>query len=170
MSGYRSSATPLFLIAVLLANGCASMHHGRSQVVLVGSEPPGARILVGGEPAGVTPNFVSLKRRGAVITLDKDGFLPKEIAVSRSVALGGGVLGDVLLGALFIGSRAYASAVSMVALTLGSDMATGAAWEFPDEVTAALELEPPDVTRASPHPEGARGSSSNDPRTTRKGR
>lgn len=170
MSGYRASATPLFLIALLLASGCASMHHGRSQVVMVESEPPGARILVGGEPAGVTPSFVELKRRGAAVTLVKDGFLPKEIAVPRSVAMGGGMLGDALLSALFFANRQYASALSMVVLTLGLDLATGAAWELSDEVTIALDPAPSDATRASSHPEDVRGTPSDDPRTTRKGR
>lgn len=50
----RGRAAPLFLIALLAPAGCASMHGGRSQVVLVESEPPGARIVVGGEPAGLT--------------------------------------------------------------------------------------------------------------------
>ena len=103
MSGYRTSATPLFLIAVLLASGCASMQGGRSPVVLVESEPPGARILVGGEPVGMTPNFVELKRRDAVVTLERDGFLTKEVEVPRSVA--GGVMGNVLLGAGCSGRR-----------------------------------------------------------------
>ena len=132
MSGYRSSATSLTLTAVLLANGCASMHHGRSQVVLVESEPPGARILVGGEPVGVTPNFVKLKRRHGVITLDRDGFLPEVIEVPHSAA--GWLLGDVGLGMLLISTGPY-----MLALTLGLDLATGAALELPDEVTATLE-------------------------------
>ena len=163
MSGCRSNAPPLLLIALLLTSGCASMHHGRSQVVLVESEPPGARILVGGEPAGVTPNFVRLQRRGAVITLDKDGFLPQEIAVPRSVARRGWLLGDVALGALFLLVRGT-YALSMWGLTLGSDFATGAAWEFPDEVTAALEPAPPDAASAGPGPDGIRGAPSVDPR------
>lgn len=154
MPGYRSSATPWFLIALLLANGCASMHHGRSQVVLVESEPPAARILVGGEPAGVTPNFVRLERRDAVITLDRDGFSPAEIEVPRSVAMDGGVLGDALLGALFWATGPY-----VLAATLGLDLVTGAAWKLPEKVMATLEPEPADGEPASPYPEGVRGPS-----------
>ena len=163
MSRHRwGRAAPLFAIA-LLAAGCASMHGGRSQVVLVASEPPGARILVGGEPAGVTPNFVRLQRHGAVITLDKDGFLPQQIAVPRSVARRGWLLGDVALGALLLLARG-AYALSMWGLTLGVDLATGAAWEFPDEVTAALEPAPPDPEPTVPDPHGIRGTSSDHPR------
>lgn len=165
MSGHRSSATPLVLIAVLLANGCASMRHGRSQVVLVESEPPAARILVGGELAGVTPNFVKLKRRDAVITLDRDGFLPEEVQVPRSVAAGEGVLADVLLGGLLLG----VAGPWVLAGTLGLDLATGAAWKLRGRVGASLEPEPAGVATTSPPPEGARGAS-HPVRTMREGR
>ena len=161
MPGYRSSAVPLLLTAVLLADGCASIHHGRSQVVLVESEPPGARILVGGEPAGVTPNFVELKRRDAVVTLDRDGFLPERVEVPRSV--GGGVLADVLLGWLFMATGPY-----VLAASLGVDLATGAAWELSAEVGATLEPAPVDAESASQDPEGIHGPSRH-PRKTKEG-
>ncbi len=147
MSGYRTSATPLFLIAVLLASGCASMQGGRSPVVLVESEPPGARILVGGEPVGLTPNFVELKRRDAVITLERDGFLTEEVEVPRSVT--GAVMGNVLLGAWLF----RAAGPWVLAGTLGLDLMTGAAWKRPEQVKAALEPEPADVEPASPRRE-----------------
>lgn len=162
MSGYRTSATLLFLIAVLLASGCASMQGGRSPIVLVESEPPGARILVGGEPVGVTPNFVELKRRDAVVTLERDGFLMEEVEVPRSLA--GGVMGDVLLGGWLFG----AAGPWVLAATLGLDLVTGAAWERPEQVRAVLEPESADVEAASPYPEGVRGPSRH-PRTTKEG-
>ena len=155
MSGYRTSTTPLFLIAVLLASGCASMQGGHSPVVLVESEPPGARIIVGGEPVGVTPNFVELKRRDAVITLEREGFLTEEVEVPRSVA--GGVVGNVLLGGwLLAGSRV---GPWVLAATFGLDLVTGAAWKRSEQVRAALEPEPANVEPASPYPEGVRGPS-----------
>ena len=39
---HRSHTLPLLLICLLLPNGCATMSHGRSQPVIVRSEPPGA--------------------------------------------------------------------------------------------------------------------------------
>lgn len=139
MPGHWSRSMPPLLIALLLANGCASMHGGRSKVVLVESEPPGARILVGGKPAGVTPNFLTLKRRDAVITLDRDGFLPEEVEVPRSVA--DGVMGDIILGGfLFRAAGPY-----VLAATLGLDLVTGAAWELPEQVGATLEPDPAGV-------------------------
>ncbi len=165
MSGYRSSSTLMAVIAVLLANSCASMNHGRSQVVLVESEPPGARILVGGEPAGVTPNFVKLKRRHGVITLDRDGFRPVVVEVPRSVAASEGVLADVLLGGLLLG----VAGPWVLAGTLGLDLATGAAWKLRGQVGATLEPEPADVATTSSRPEGVRGAS-HQVRTMEKGR
>lgn len=148
MSEYRASVTPLFLIVVLLATGCASMQGGRSPVVLVESEPPGARILVGGKPVGVTPNFVKLERRDAAITLEKDGFLPEAVEVPRSMS--GGVVLDVLLG----GWLSTLAGPWVLVATLGFDLVTGAAGKLAGEVRATLEPEPEDV---SPSPEGSRG-------------
>ena len=164
MSECRSSTTPWVLIAVLLANGCASLHHGRSQVVLVESEPPGARILVGGEPSGVTPNFVKVERSDAVITLDRDGFLPEEVEVPRSVAAGEGVAGDVLLGGLLfplVGPW-------VLAAMLGVDLATGAAWKLRGQVRATLEPRLSDEAPASRYPDDVRGASHH-ARTTEEG-
>ena len=163
MPGCRSNAPPLLLIALLLTSGCASMHHGRSQVVLVESEPPGAQILVGGEPAGVTPNFVELKRRDAVITLDRDGFLPEEIEVPRSVAAHEGVLGDVVLGGLLF----RLAGPWALALTLGLDLVTGAAWKLRGPVRATLDPEPA-AAEAAPYAVGAGGPSQH-PRTIEEG-
>ena len=153
MPGYRSSATPLFVIAVLLATGCATMQGGRSPVVLVESEPPGARILVGGEPVGVTPNFVELKRRDAVITLERDGFLPEEVEVPRSV--NDAVMRNVMLG----GWLFRVAGPWVLATTLGLDLLTGAAWKRAGQVRATLDPEPVDAASAAPSPEGFRGPS-----------
>lgn len=163
MPGHRLHAVPP-LICLLLASGCATMSHGRSQPVIVRSEPSGATILVGGAPAGVTPDVVTLSRRGAVITLEKDGFVPAEIEASRSVAEM--LLGDVALGALwmltglprFFGLARTAPFV--LGATLGFDVATGAAWELADEVRATLEPAAVDVESASARAEGAGGSPS----------
>lgn len=103
---------------------------------------------------------MSLKRRGAVITLEKDGFLSQEIAVPRSVARRGWLLGDVLLGAVFLARSAYA--LSMWGLTFGVDLATGAAWEFPDAVMAALDPAPPGGGPAVRDPEGFGGTPSDE--------
>ena len=167
MSGNRSNATLLALIALLLVNGCASMNHGRSQPVIVRSQPPGARILVGGEPAGVTPDFVMLSRHGAEIMLEKDGFAPAEIEVPRSMAEM--LLGDVALGVLWMMTglpRLFGlsrTAPYVLGATVGLDLATGAAWQLQNEVSATLEPASVDAESASPQPEGSGRSSSERP-------
>ena len=161
MPVYRSRALPVLLICLLLANGCATMHHGHSQPVIVKSEPAGARILVGGEPAGVTPDFVMLSRRGAVVTLEKDGFRPAEIDVPHSMA--GVLLGNVALGVLWMMTGLpmlfglSRTAPYVLGATVGSDLATGAAWELRDEVGATLEPASVEVESASARPEGSGG-------------
>jgi len=148
MSGHRWSAAPPLLIALLLTNGCASMQGGRSSVVLVESEPPGARILVGGKPVGVTPNFVKLERRDAAVTLEKDGFLPEAVEVPRSIS--GAVVLDVLLG----GWLSTLAGPWVLVTTLGFDLVTGAAEQLAGEVRATLEPKPEDASLAA---EGSRG-------------
>ncbi len=155
------------LICLLMANGCATMSHGRSQPVIVMSEPPGARILVGGEPAGVTPDFVMLSRRGAVIALEKDGFAPAEIEVPRSMAEM--LLGDVALGVLWMMTglpRLFGlsrTAPYVLGATVGLDLATGAAWQLQNEVSATLEPASVDSESASTQPEGSGRSPSDRP-------
>lgn len=168
MSGYRwGRAMPSLVIGLLVANGCASMRHGRSQVVLVESEPPGATILIGSEPAGVTPNFVELRRRGAVVTLEKDGFLPQAIDLRRS--LNEEVQSQATLSALLmLTPYPLWAGLSLLGLTFGTDLASGAAWELPEEVGATLEPAPVDPVPASRRPTGVRGSS-NGVRTTEEG-
>ena len=168
MSGHRwGRAMPSLVIGLLFANACASMRHGRSQAVLVESEPPGATILVGGEPAGVTPNFVELRRRGAVVTLEKDGFLPEAIELGRS--MNAEVQSEATLSALLmLTPYPLWAGLSLLGLTLGTDLASGAAWEFPEEVGAALEPVPVDPEPASRRRTGVREPSS-DVRTTEEG-
>ena len=126
------------MIGLLLANGCASMRHGRSQVVLVESELPGATILVEGAPAGVTPNFMQLRRRGPAVTLKKDGFLPEAIEFGRS--MNAEVQSEATLSVLLmLTPYPLWAGLSLLGLTLGTDLANGAAWELPEEVGATLE-------------------------------
>ena len=168
MSGHRwGPAMPSLVIGLLFANGCASMRHGRSQVVLVESEPPGATILVGGEPAGVTPDFVELRRRRAVVTLEKDGFLPEAIALRRS--MNSEVQSEATLSALLmLTPYPLWAGLSLLGLTFGTDLASGAAWELPEEVGATLEPAPVDPEPASRRRTGVPGRSS-DVRTTEEG-
>ena len=168
MSGCRRGrAMSSLVIGLLFANGCASMRHGRSQVVPVESEPSGATILVEGAPAGVTPNFVELRRRGAAVTLEKDGFLPETIELRRS--MNAEVQSEATLSVLLmLTPYPLWAGLSLLGLTLGTDLASGAAWELPEEVGATLEPAPVDPAPASRRRTAVPGPS-NDVRTTEEG-
>ena len=118
-----------------MPGGCASLHHGRTQELVVTSDPPGARIFAGDEPVGVTPDFVTVNRSGTVLRLEKKGFHTAEIRMPRSP--NAWLAGTVVLAVPFLlaGSRWLSGA----ALVLGVDLGTGAAWELPERVETALD-------------------------------
>ena len=65
----RAVAVALLSACLVMPGGCASLHHGRTQELVVTSDPPGARIFAGDEPVGVTPDFVTVNRSGTVLRL-----------------------------------------------------------------------------------------------------
>ena len=71
--------------------------NGRTQVVAVSSDPPGARVLIDDEPVGVTPTFVDLPRRerDLALRLEKEGFAAVDVPVGRS--LSGWLWGDAVI-------------------------------------------------------------------------
>ena len=131
----RRVALILLGACLVTSVGCASMHHGRTQQVIVTSEPPGARILADDRPVGVTPGIVTVNRRGVVLRLEKDGFLTEEIRMSRAPS--GWLAGSAVLAMPSLLTGPYA--LLGLALTLGVDLGTGSAWKVPERVEAALE-------------------------------
>ena len=130
----RAVAAALLGACLVMPGGCASLHHGHTQHVIVTSEPPGARIFAGNEPVGVTPDFVTVNRSGTVLRLEKNGFRTEEIRVPRLPSPW--LAGSVVLAVPFLvaGSNWLSGA-----LVLGVDFVTGAAWELPEQVEAALD-------------------------------
>lgn len=128
---------PAALLAVVLVSsvGCASMHHGRTQHVIVTSEPPGAQIFANDEPVGVTPDVVSVNRGGTVLRLEKSGFHSEEVRMPRGPSAW--LAGSLLLAAPFVVAGSYW--LSGAILTIVTDLGTGAAWKFPERAGAALE-------------------------------
>ena len=131
----RSVATALLSACLVTSGGCASLHHGRRQHVIVTSEPPGARIFADDEPVGVTPDFVTVNRSGTVLRLERNGYRTEEIRVPRAPSAW--LAGSMVLAVPFL--VAGSSWLVGAALILGVDLGTGAAWEFTDRVEAALE-------------------------------
>ena len=130
------------LLSVSLATsaGCASMHHGRTQPVIVTSDPPGARIFANERRVGATPDAVTVNRRGTVLRFEKDGFHTQEIRMSRAPSAW--LAGSAVLTLPLILNGLYV--LPGLALTLGVDLGTGAAWKLPERVEATLE---PNQTR-----------------------
>lgn len=124
------------LVAVLvLSAGCASVHHGRAQHVVVTSEPPGARIFANDEPVGVTPELVTVNRSGTLLRLEKNGFRTAEIQMPRAPSAW--LAGSMVLAVPFFAAGSYW--LTGAALILGVDLGTGGAWKFPKRMETALE-------------------------------
>lgn len=93
----------IMLGAVLAPAGCATMANGTVQRIPVTSDPPGARVLVDGRPAGVTPTRIAVSRRirEPVVEIEMDGFRPAVHRLKRREDLGA-VLLDAALGVAVI--------------------------------------------------------------------
>ena len=133
----RSLGCKALLTAVLVVSvGCASIHHGRRQRVVMESEPPGAAVYLGDRHLGVTP--IDLELSGSDLAnglrLRKDGFEPVHVRFDRKTSRW--LWGDVGLAtwngiastqALTGAGPVYAFA-GMLALTLGIDLMRPRRW------------------------------------------
>ena len=110
------------LTIILLVVGCATIMQGTSQGISVNSNPSGARIVVMGMDQGVTPAVVKVSRgdTNVIIKIQKDGYAPVEIALSRSVS--GWVWGNIAFGGV---------------IGLVVDFATGGVYKLNPEVINA---------------------------------
>ena len=115
--------------AILTITGCASMFTGKSSFVNVTSTPSGADCDLGGR--GVhTPGNVSLSKSSndIVANCQKEGYLPGTTLVESS-------FNPVTLLDTFLGIPG--------ALAYIIDFSTGAAFEYPEQVSINLLKEPP---------------------------
>jgi hypothetical protein len=136
-------------VAVLLilqcSPGCASLDHGGRQEVAVPSDPPGAEIFIENRHVGVTPAQLNLPRRKArlVVRFEKDGFAMEEVTLTRTLSawliadvavvlnpMAGQGLSSLSLWALMVAES--------LAVVLGLDLLTGAAFKLPLAVRATL--------------------------------
>jgi hypothetical protein len=133
-------------VAIALATGCATLAHGTSQAVPVTSAPSGARVFVNGKLAGTTPLKLDLARwrKGTVLRLEKDGFVPQEMALHRTVS--GWTMGN-LIAANPMARQGYpnseysysAMAATGLAVGIGIDFLFGGAFQFPKKVGVTLD-------------------------------
>lgn len=132
--------------ALALSTGCATFMNGSTQRVAVASEPPGARVFVGDEPAGVTPTFVELERDEGdlVLRFEKDCHRHTVLEVPRRTSTW--VYGNLVpLGVPFnevtwvawFGANLFWGGIRALV-----DRGSGSAWAFPSLVRATLERLP----------------------------
>jgi hypothetical protein len=97
-------ATYAVLLATLGAapalSGCATVTGGAcDQKVKVASNPPGAAVVVDGQPRGVTPTVVQLSRKTEhEVEVSQPGYEAAHVSVQR--CLNPWVFGNILIGGL----------------------------------------------------------------------
>ena len=128
---HRTTAT-LLVVALLLANGCATIVHGTNQQVSISSNPSGAAVRVNGQYYGTTPLVLNLRRKEIhIVQLEMAGYDDYEITLERAVSAW--TLGNAIAGEWW--------------WFLGADGMDGAFYRlYPEEVVATLspdESKPP---------------------------
>lgn len=140
----------LLAVVILASNsawsaGCASLVHGRKQIVTVTSEPAGAEILIDGHQVAVTPAQLEFSRRrtNLVLRFEKPGFESQQIALKRGTSAW--LVADVAAGldpfacqGLNSPSRCPLAMAEGLAFFLGIDYLTGAAFTLPKAIHATL--------------------------------
>jgi hypothetical protein len=142
------------IVGALLASGCATAFHGRSQKVEVVTSPPGAIAEALGQKIR-TPGMLRLPREAPFvqIRIQKEGYSPQIVRLDRTgsgavwwnlagipVGLAAGVAGSTL-GSL--GSNSTAGGLGgagLAGLGFAADYSSGAAYELvPRKVVVRLE-------------------------------
>ena len=82
----RVGATILMLALATHLAGCAVTMNGTTQLVPVKSAPAGATVLVNGIPAGTTPCKIEVSRtsKTTLVRLEREGYRPAEVALTRA--------------------------------------------------------------------------------------
>ena len=128
---------------IVLSTGCATTMNGSTQRVAVASDPPGARVFLGGESVGVTPTFVTLDRRDRypALRFEKDCYQEELLEVPRRTSRW--VVGNTLFAGVPVNEYTVGPWLTAMAVytTVGAlvDWRRGGAFVFPDLVRATLE-------------------------------
>ena len=130
-----NNCTKLAVVILLCAmlSGCASIIHGPTQTVDIGSQPAGATVTIDGKDYGQTPKSIELRRKGRLkdelkpkqeykVKLTMAGYEPYEIKIKRE--LDGWFFGNLIFGGL-IGIIIDASNCAMYKLS-------------PDQIVASM--------------------------------
>lgn len=102
-------------LALIFLTGCGTITRGSKDVLVVESEPSGAKVTTSVGLQGTTPATFQLPRKGAlVVTIAKEGYETATVNVIPQVAGAGGaaMAGNVFLGGI-IGAAVDAGTGSM---------------------------------------------------------
>lgn len=140
----RFRIASLSAIAMCCAS-CATLAHGRYEIVSVTSEPPGAVIFFDGHQIGVTPTQLAFPRRRSDIVLqfERPGFETRRIALARGtskwlIADGAYAANPLACQGLDSASQCPLLIGSALAFLFGIDYLTSAAFTLPKSVHARL--------------------------------
>jgi len=120
--------------------------NGTTQRVSVTSDPPGARVFLGGEALGVTPTVVTLDRRDPDpgLRLEKDCYRTTVLRVPRRTSQW--VAGNLLFAGAPVNDYTWGPWLTAMAVytTVGAltDRRRGGAFKFPNLMRATLERLP----------------------------
>jgi hypothetical protein len=121
--------------ACAVLGGCASVARGTTETISVSSTPAGAEVIVSGLEVPTTCTtpcaFVAKRNADISITLQKDGYQPQVVPLTKDIPTAGaaGFAGNLLLGGL---------------VGMGVDAATGAANDHkPNPVIVTLQPSAP---------------------------
>ncbi len=103
----------LVLALSIFFTNCATIATGTSQLITVTSNVSGAEVMLDGQRVGETPFTGEVKKDGKMLTIEKKGYKPYNIALSTTME--GMFWGNIIIGG-----------------TLGSitDFASGAAYKY----------------------------------------
>lgn len=88
----------VILASVVILSGCATILKSSTELIVIQSDPQGARAVVNGLEVGVTPLTVPTNgTKDQVIMLSKDGYVPQTMFITSSVGAGW-VIADILCG------------------------------------------------------------------------
>ena len=122
----KITSASLIIIALAGQTGCATIVSGRTQDVMIRSNPPGATVTIDEIATGVTPMVANLMRKKRhSILISKPGY--KDISHATTRGFNGWYLGNILFGGI---------------IGLITDPITGAMYDVePSEINVTLPKE-----------------------------
>lgn len=83
---WHGGRAALALLAPAILSACATIFTGRTEELVFAVNPPGTRVCLEGREVGVTPMvYRTTRRQSYSIWLEKTGYRPATVAVSKEV-------------------------------------------------------------------------------------